>query len=241
MRVSKPIGALSILVAVLVLVFQRSTLSTARKENAQLRQAKAEAAQLATENQSISEVRAQNQQLEELRTANRELPKLRNEVRQLRSQGAQIERLRQENQRLASALNSLNSGKAKSFSEMEGYVSKESLSHAGFATPEAALQTFLWAIREGRIDAVAECISPDGRPSFQGEFANKTEEEQKKSLQQGLGQLIRSSGYRVVDREQVGEDKVKLGIQAVAGGIIAKVVLRRVGNEWKFDYKEGAN
>jgi hypothetical protein len=241
MRLLKRIAGLALAAVVTVFFLQKHAISTARQANAALLQEQAEAAQLVGENQSTSELREQNRQLEELRAANQELPKLRNEVRQLRSQGAQIERLRQENQRLASALNSLNSGKAKAFSEMEGYVSKESLSHAGFATPEAALQTFLWAVREGRIDAVAECISPDGRPSFQAEFTNKTEEEQKKSLQQGLGQLIRGSGYRVVDREQVGEDKVKLGIQAVVGGIIAKVVLRRVGNEWKFDYKEGAN
>ena len=226
--------------AALVTAFfvQKHAISTARQENAALLQEQAEAAQLAGENQSTSELREQKQQLEELRAANLELPKLRNEVRQLRSQGAQIERLRQENQRLASALNSLNSGKAKAFSETEGYVSKESLSHAGFATPEAALQTFLWAVREGRVDAVAECLSPEGRPYFQAEFAQKSEEEQKKSLQQGLGQLVRTPGYRLVDRVQTADDRVVLGIQAVAGGIVAKVILRRFGNEWKFQNME---
>jgi len=236
----KKIAGLALAALVTVFFVQKHAISTKRQENATLLQEQAEVAQLAGENQNISELRDQNQQLQELRAANLELPKLRNEVRQLRSQSAQIERLRQDNQRLASALNSLNSGKPKSFSEMDGYVSKESLSHAGFATPEAALQTFLWAAREGRIDAVAECISPEGRPQFQAEFANKSEEEQKKSLQQGLGQLIRSSGYRVAERVQTSEDRVVLGIQAVAGGVVAKVVLRRVANEWKFAYTDDA-
>src|SRR6185369_14185231 len=151
-----------------------------------------------------------------------------------------VEKLRQENQRLASAIKSLSSGKSLSFAEMEGYVAKETWSHSGFATPEAALQTLLWAVREGQINAVAECMSPESRPWFEKEFAHKSEEAKKKALQDGLGQLVQTGGYRLVDKEEVADDKVLLGIQAVSGGTVAKVVLRRFGNEWKFHDVDGA-
>jgi len=234
MHLFKRIAGLSLAALLAVLVLQRRAVSNARQENQALHQAQTEAAQLASENQTLPELRGKNQQLEDLRAANQDLLKLRNEVRQLRTQNAAAEKLRQDNERLAAAIKSAGSGKPLRFSEMDGYVPKESWSHAVFATPEAALQTLLWAVREGQIQAVAECMSPESRPHFEKEFASKSEQEQKKSLQQGLGQLVRTGGYRLVEREDASEDKVVLGIQAVAGGIVAKLVLRRFGNEWKF-------
>ena len=47
--------------------------------------------------------------------------------------------------------------------------------------------------------------------------------------------LVRMAGYRIAGKEQLEEDKVLVGIQAVAGGVVAKVALRRFGNEWKFN------
>ena len=217
-----------------VVVFQKSAISSARQENTKMRQVREEAARLAQENHSIAELRLQNQAMKSLRNSHEGLLKLRNEVRQLRAQGSEVEKLRQENQRLVATIKSLSSGKPPSFAEMEGYSPKESWSHSGFATPEAALQTFLWAVREGQIQAIAECMSPESRPRFEREFAQKSEEAKKKALQDGLGQLVQTGGYRLVDKEEVADDKVLLGIQAVAGGTVAKVVLRRFGNEWKF-------
>jgi len=217
-----------------VVVFQKNAISSARLENAKMRQVREEAARLEQENHGIAELRLQNEAMESLRNSHQELLRLRNEVRQLRAQGSEVEKLRQENQRLASTIKSLSSRKSPSFAEMEGYAAKETWSHSGFATPEAAVQTLLWAVREGQINAVAECMSPESRPWFEKEFAHKSEEAKKKALQDGLGQLVQTGGYRLVDKEEVADDKVLLGIQAVAGGTVAKVVLRRFGNEWKF-------
>jgi len=226
--------------ALAVVIFQKSAISRARQENSDLHQVRDEAARLEQENQSAAELRLQNEASESQRNSHQELLKLRNEVRQLRVQSSEVEKLHQENQRLASTIKSLSTGKPPSFAEMEGYMPKEAWSHSGFATPEAALQTLLWAVREGQIQAVAQCMSPESRPWFEREFAQKTEEAKKKTLQEGLGQLVQTGGYRLVNKEEVADDKVLLGIQAVAGGTVAKVVLRRFGNEWKFHDVDGA-
>jgi hypothetical protein len=233
MPLFKAIAGLSLAGLIVAVGLQKLAISNARQENQAARQIQAEALQLAGENQSVPELRQDTQPLDDLRLANQDLLKLRNEVRQLRAQIADVEELRRDNQRLASTIKTLSSGKTPRLSDMEGYVPKETWSHSGFATPEAALQTFLWAVREGRIQAVAECMSPES-PHFEAGFARKSEEEQKKSLQEDLGQLVKTGGYRLVDREEAADDKVVLGIQAVAGGLVAKVVLRRFGNEWKF-------
>jgi hypothetical protein len=116
---------------------------------------------------------------------------------------------------------------------MEGYVAKENWTQAGFATPEAAVQTFFWAIQQRDFRQVSECFAPDGRQDFAKEFEGKTEEEQAKIFEQGIGQLGRMTGYRISEKEQVADDTVNLGIQAAAGGHVLRTQLRRFGNEWK--------
>ena len=227
-------GGVVVIILLTTLVFQRNQISTERHERDSLRQAQGEALQPGQESPEMSKLLLDSKEFEDLRKANRELPALRNEMRQLRTQAPELERLRRENQRLASSLRSLTSSPPRQFSEMEGYVAKETWAHQGFASPEAALQTFLWAVREGQFQTVAECMSPESRIHFEQEFGGKSEQERTKALQQGLGQMIRTGGYRLVTKEQLTEDRVALGIQAVAGGTIAKVVLTRFGNEWKF-------
>jgi hypothetical protein len=227
------IGGVVLTGALAVLVFQKASISRVRAANESLRQGQQETAPTPAESERAAELRREAGEVEALRAANQDLLKLRSEVRQLRAQAIEMEKLRKQNQRLASAIKSTADSKVP-FSQMEGFVGTETWSNGGFASPEAALQTFLWAVREGRLEQIAECLSPESRPGFEREFAGKSEEERTAALQRGLGQLARTSGYRLVDKEELADDKVKLGIQAVAGGVVAKVVLMRFGNEWKF-------
>jgi hypothetical protein len=82
------------------------------------------------------------------------LLELRNEVSRLRAQQPALARLRAENERLRAELQSRPEAKPD-FVQMEGYLSKESWANVGLATPEAALQTTLWALRQGDLAQVA--------------------------------------------------------------------------------------
>jgi len=216
------------------LVLQKNAISKVRVVNESLRQEQEEAAGLAEEKEPSLQLQAANHEMEQWRTAHQNLLKLRSEVRQLRAQETEVEKLREENRRLAAATRAMADGKPLRFSDMEGYVAKETWSNAGLATPEAALQTFLWAVREGQIQPIAECMSPEARPWFEREFAQMPEQERHAALQQGLGQLTRTGGYRLGSKEEPSPDKVVLGLQAVAGGVVAKVVFQRFGADWKF-------
>ena len=234
MRLMQIIAISLLAAAVAVALLQKTSLSKFRQENDRMREAREEETRLKGENESIPRLRDENREADELGITHQELLKLRNEVRQLREQTLEAEKLRQQNAQLDSQLKSMANGKPAPFSEMQGYVAKETWSNAGFATPEAALQTFLWAVRDGQFQQIAQCMSPESRPSFEKEFGSMTGQERQAALQSGLGQLVQMGGYRIAGKEQAAEDKVLLEIQAVAGGIVAKVVLRRFGDEWKF-------
>lgn len=228
------IAVLLLACAVVVAVLQRAAVSKVRQENSSLLQAREEEAWLKQENENLARLRQENQEAQDLRMGNRDLLKLRNEVRQLRDQTSEVEKLRQQNESLVSQIKSMTDGTPPRLSQMEGYAAKETWSNAGFATPEAALQTFLAAARDGRVQSIFESMSPEMRSGFEKQLGSKSEEERQKALQEDLGPLTRMGGYRIAGKEQIAEDKVLLGIQAAKGGMVVKMVLRKFGAEWKF-------
>jgi len=234
MKLFRIIAACVLVIAVTVVVVQKSAISRLRQENRSLRAQKEEGLRLANENEQIPDLRAGGEAIDSLRAANLELPKLRNEVRQLREQKPQIEKLRLENQRLASAVKAA-SDKPRRLSELEGYVASETWANAGFGSPEAAAQTWFWAIRGGDWRQIAECFSPEGRKQFEKDFEGKPEFERGKAFREGLALLRRVKGFRIGEKKIVAEDKVVVGIQVAADGEILKLPLRRFGNEWKLD------
>jgi hypothetical protein len=210
---------------------QRSALSRVRAENRRLREQGIEAQRLARGNENVDQLRKENHEVENLRNETRDLHKLRNEVRQLREQKPAWDKLRAENQRLRVGAKS-DSGPASGASEPANMIAKERLSDAGFGSPEATLQTFLWAMREGNIGSIRNCISEE-------------------AIKQGIWQPIEDAqggapplmagfkGFRVVAKKVVSADQVKLGIQISADGESSPpelaIPFKRVGSEWKID------
>src|SRR5260221_5890653 len=214
-RLLKITGCCLVASTLAVVVLQLSAISKTREENRGLRQDRDESARLERENESIPELRNQIVEIAGLQSANGDLMKLRNEVQQLRSQAPLLANLRAENQRLTFEVNSMAEGKVPLLSEMEGYVAKGAWSNAGFASPEAAMQTFFWALREGQFDQIAGCFSPDERRSLEKGLAQKPKEESGRSFQEEMG-VARMGGYRITEREQTAEGKVIVSIHVAA-------------------------
>jgi hypothetical protein len=114
---------------------------------------------------------------------------------------------------------------------MEGYLPKESWANVGFTTPEAALQTLLWAIRQGDLAQVAECMEPRFRDMLR-QIQERDPAERARMLE-GWQPLIQPAGLRIAERVAQNEDHVTLKIQAAAGGATIPMEFRRSGNEWR--------
>ena len=213
------------------MMWQRSVAGGLRAKNEELQAMKAEADRLAAENQDLAALRAVNKQ--SVDGAGSELLRLRGEVRQLRAQQPQIDRLRAENEGLAAAIRG-GVAQSQKFSEMEGFMAKDSWSKAGFATPDATLQTFFWAIREGDVASLAECMSPRSAQHLRRLNEPGNEQERDRTLED-FRKLISGLGLRVADQQSTAADRATAGIQAAAGGAIIKLQLRRYGTEWKLE------
>jgi hypothetical protein len=215
------------LVAFVVAVgLQRNAISRTRTANEALRQPFAAPTIVASDAAPVAD-----EEIEALQTANRDLPKLRNEVRKLRDDKRELEKLQSENQRLAATLMAAPKTSAPPLSEAEGFVLKQTWSKAGFATPEATVQTFFWAIANKDITALAECVTGDERKSMEREMQRSIAEG--KSLEDQFEPLAKMQGFRIAEKKQLSENKVELSIQAATGGRAMPMRLQLVDGEWK--------
>ena len=223
------LSGLVLVAALLTAGWQRIAISRTRAANETLRQQSVAAASAVVTEPS----QASSHEIAALQEANRDLPKLRNEVRRLRDEKREFERLQTENERLAATLKARPKATAPRMSEAEGFVLREKWTHAGFATPEATVQTFFWALANKDVRAWAHCMS--------GKDAEKMVQQMQESTDGGATRMERKfaevaevQGFRVAEKKQVAEDKVELGLQAAAGGHVMSMRLQLVDGEWRF-------
>ena len=207
-------------------------------ENERLRAELAEAQRSIAANR-MAQSREQNEELERLRTETVEIHKLRNEVRQLRTGAAETERLRSENQQLRGA-NRPNQAAAKTAEAaataagpQDGYQAKESWHFAGYTTPEAALQSVVWAMREGDTRTLVASMAPDELTRMmKDEWGGKSEAEIGADAKRGVDKI---NSIRILESKIISDDEVVLHIYAAGGeDHVQKISMKRLGAEWKF-------
>jgi hypothetical protein len=192
MKVLCAILALAIFGA--LFAWERKAIATLSIENNALRAEKLEAEQLAGENRELPDLR-HGQSARVDRGANVELLRLRNEVRQLRAQHAELEKLRAANQHLAEELKS-GHFTPRRLADMEGTVPREKWTFAGFATPEAALQSFFAGVAAGDPEQLILCMAPQAALDFRKQLANDPEKVRKEFAEE-FGKLGQASGFRI--------------------------------------------
>lgn len=158
----KVVAFSGLLIAAGFVAWEHINVQRVRAEKTRLLSTQAEAAQLQSDLAVFETWQDFGAEITNLRTENHELPKLRNEVRQLRDQQQELERLKAENSRLRALAQQANMEPPilPPFLAGQPILSKDSLTNAGFATPEATAQTYFWAIREVNLEAWMNCLAP---------------------------------------------------------------------------------
>jgi hypothetical protein len=168
-----------------------------------------------------------------LREQTRDLPKLRNEVSQLRARRAELAAAHTENVRL---LEVKTTGAALPREVPLGFTSKEQLKNAGYATPESAVETFFWAMREGNLALVMQALSPENgeREDYEGLPPGKRQQEEDNFRTEGKSRTMnRFNDFKVTRQEQLSEDTVALHLRSSVATNTSRFQLKRFGTEWK--------
>src|ERR1043166_7130756 len=141
-----------------------------------------------------------------------ELLRLRSEVGQLRGASQEaiklrtdLQRLRTENQQLRSTAAAAGPSAPASSDQFP----KESWSFAGYATPDAALVSAIWAMKEGNPKTYLESLSPEEQARMGKVWENKSESEIAAKHQSDVSSI---TGMRVLDRKSISPDEVQMTV-----------------------------
>ena len=178
----------------------------------------------------------QEQELQRLRQDAQELVRLRGEVARLRGGAQDSDRLRAENQRLQTQLQQWRSTAGAAPTAPPANASpeqfpKESWTFSGYATPEAALVSAIWAMKEGDPKTYAASLSPEEQARMAQAWANKTEADIAAKHQKDVSVI---TGLRVVEKQTVSPDEMQMNVFIEGVGRMEKVTMKRIGDEWRF-------
>lgn len=219
---------------------QRQTQIRLRAENQSLHRQLERMAQLETDNAQLSNIVAHadgsrpNQQL-------MELLRLRNEVGMLRRQTNELQKLRELGERLQAAIQAGNAAQASqntnspSTAKPLAVYPKASWAFAGYATPEDAIQSLIWAAANGNLETMRASLTSEMQKDFAKQFNDKSESEVAGDLK---NQHNKSTEVRILTKDQVTDDLVVLGVsddEQVAGvaNSPTKLVFQRIDGQWK--------
>jgi len=123
----------------------------------------------------------------------------------------------------------------KAAQDLQGYTNfpRDSWTFEGFATPEAAVKSFMWAKSVGDIDTVLASGTPELRQEVEAAFfKDKSAEERKAILLENVKNV---TGLEILKQMALSEDQVIL--QAHFGGAPEKsysiLTMIKLAGEWK--------
>ncbi|HAB19695.1 MAG TPA: hypothetical protein PLX89_09320 [Verrucomicrobiota bacterium] len=122
----------------------------------------------------------------------RDLLSLRRDVARLRQDKSKLEALQAENTRLRTAITNAATSEAKRVAVPEGYLIANRAQFVGFATPQDALQSFLWSIRNRDTNALFQVLTPASATMLAEVIARQGPDDFFKGASKMPGFLIRS-------------------------------------------------
>ena len=186
------------------LVLQHQSQVRLREDNQAFRQ---QVDQLAAENERLANLVARANSSQALAIDQpSEILRLRGEVGVLRQQKSEAERVQEENRRLRAGLtNAQDAHATKPVTPFSTPVPKESWAFAGYATPEAAMQTMVWAWSNRDGETVLASSTPEGRKKFEKDFEGKPASE---ALAAFPIDVSKAFFYQLYNKKEVSDDEV---------------------------------
>jgi hypothetical protein len=177
-----------------------------------------------------------DQELQRLRADTQEVLRLRGEVTQLRSGAQEAEKLRGENQQLRTENQQMRTASAATTAapapaEGKDLFTQEQWNFAGYASPEAALVSAIWSMKEGNPKTYLDSLSPEEQARMAKIWENKTEAEIAAKHQSDVSTI---SAFRILEQQNVNDNEVQMNVYIEGVGRMEKVSMKRVGNDWKF-------
>jgi hypothetical protein len=196
------------------------------EENQGLRQQVDQMAELVADNERLSNLVAHASQSQpQAEDQMRELLRLRGEVNLLRQQGKAVGTAPNQNPQPGAA--------AAPTAATADYWPRNSWSSAGYASPDAAILSSIYAASRGDVQGFLGSITDEVQKSMEMAPDGKSNEALKAVLAAQTGRL---KAVRVLGRETQADDSVVVtaAFEEEGGTATKKLLVKKVGTEWKF-------
>lgn len=171
---------------------------------------------------------ADRSELLRLRNQAAQLKQVTNELQKLR---AQVQQLQAANQQLAAAPAASAVADPNAAAAATGPVPREAWSFAGYGTPEATLQSALFAMSQGDYQTFLGSMTPEEATRMQRSFEGKSPEQ---ISEEGRREMARITSFQIMKREDLAADRVVLHVYGGGEDRLQRVHLQKVGDEWKW-------
>lgn len=228
-----PLIVCLLLAAALVAVWSMNqrTKAELQQQTAALQQAQA----------SVEELRAENERIKAQITEAgatgseqmSELLKLRGEVSRLRQAANELNTLRAQNEQLRQAAGASpvasRATNAPPDVPPQDIHPKETWSFSGYATPDATVQSMLWAMTQTNLDVMLHGLGPE----MAAQFEQAIQQNGEKAVA-GMTQLAtRNTGFRIVNRSTISADEMDLTVYMEGQNRQDTAKFKRIDGEWK--------
>jgi len=234
------ISVVLLVAAATLLVIQHQSIRKLSRENQTLEQQANQLTQLTAENERLSNLVTQATAAQlHLKVQESELLRLRGEVGRLRQAGKDLDKEREENRRFRATLAKQNLPGAAGATEgaSANYLPRDSWAFVGYATPEAALQSGLWAANSGDINTFFASVTGETQADVKSDLESKSQADVKAKM---MDEVAKIKSCRIVNREVLSDEEIVLTVAMDEGkqdATSSKLTMKRIANEWKFSAK----
>ncbi len=163
-------------------------------------------------------------------SSTRDLMRLRAEVTRLAEQQREFSSVRAENERLHAQV-AARATNAAARALPPDYILASKAQFAGFNTPDATLETFMWAARNHDLTNFLQTLIPEAAQEFRRHL-----QQEGGSPEQALAGGEDFPGMRIVDRQSQPDGSIELKIQVVPGESETQPIrVRLVDGQWKLE------
>jgi len=162
----------------------------------------------------------------------RELLRLRGQVGLLRQQSRELEKVREENRQARAALENSPKSAMAATAATADYWPQDSWAFKGYTTPDAALQSSLWAANNGDLKAVLASVTGEMQKFIAEDIKGKSETE---ASIRAMDEVMGIKSIRVINRELRSDGTVVITaeLEGPAEKRTEKFEMTKIEDEWK--------
>ena len=229
------LGVAALVCLGLLLVFEHQRRLGLTEEHRALEQQRDQMAELIAGNTRMSNLLSEANASRSLSDDHsRDLLRLRGQVGLLRQQASELKNVREENRQARAALETTlkSQNAAPRPTATADYWPQDSWAFKGFASPDATLQSSLWAANNGDIKAVLASATGEMQKQMEEDFKGKSDTEAKIRM---MDEVMGMKSVRILSREIPGDETAVLTVEMETrtGRQTEKIVMKKVGNDWK--------